>query len=37
MKNNLLLIILISQILSFAQDEKADKILENLSNENKIL
>ena len=32
MKNNLLLIIFtISQILSFAQDEKADKILEDLS------
>ena len=32
MKNNILLIIFtISQILSFAQDEKADKILEDLS------
>jgi len=32
MKNNILLIIFtISQIVSFAQDEKADKILENLS------
>ena len=32
MKNNILLIIFtISQIVSFAQDEKVDKILENLS------